>query len=479
MLFAGTRTVGTVVAGGLALLAVTAVAGGLAVVVGTASAASNTAEQALLKLMRQDQPYSLVAPEVFDSLGWDLPDGGERVRALARFAPGGAFDPAALERVDPTRVGYRARWISHRYRHYGLEWDITALKLEPLAPEPGLPTVAIINGGAANWYEFFVDPMNDPGVGQFLAQRVPVLLITIPGNYRPGGWPEPIPLRQPRYLLDQELGEKELAARNAMFTFTLITEGVAQLIDKEVAGRLLIAGHSTGGEIQFLLKDRLRERLQGLSLGWGTGGPARVRQEWDKAREGAVQARYPASSRLRYRDPAGYVDNYVGPLNPVPGTSPREVAEAWFAQENRRRPQFKQVIQDIEHRGDTELLPSMREELRRVVAEAGLSVDIDRVAADYFSTMRTEITGYRRIISNSGSLDEGHWHKDPQKAREVSLAARFREANPKAQVRVMAYATPMTHYGHIERPRQLAGALLAAVRWLMEDQSRVSPGAGS
>lgn len=459
MPFVGTWAAGTVLAGGLVLVAANV-------------SATNAAEQALLALIRQDRPFVLVPPDVFEPLGWDLPDGGERVRLLARFAPGGAVDPAALERMDPARVGYRARWITHRYGYYGLEWDITGLKLEPLAPEPGLPTVAFINGGAANWYEFFLDPMNGPGVGQYLAQKVPVLLITIPGNYRPGGWPEPIPLRQPRYVLDRELGDKELAARHAMFTFTLIAEGVAQLVEKAVDGRLLIAGHSTGGEVQFLVKDRLRERLRGMSLGWGTGGPARVRRAWDDSRERARDARYPPISRLRYRSPTGYADTYVGPLNPVPGTSPREVAEAWFAQESRRRPQFKQVLQDVEHRGEAELLPEMREELTRVVADAGLAVDTERVAADYFSTMRADLTGYRRMVSNSGALDEGHWAADPQKAREVALAARFREANPRAEVRVMAYATPMTHYGHIERPRQLAGALLASVRWLMEADSR-------
>lgn len=433
----------------------------------TARADPSAAERQLRALIAADEPYTVVPPAVFDALGWDLPDDGERVRSLARFAPGGAIDPEALERIDPARIGYRARWIAHRYEYYGLEWDITGLKLEPLSPEPGLPTIALINGGSANWYEFFVDPMNGPGVAQYLAQRAPVLLITIPGNYRPGGWPEPIPLRQPQYLLDRHLGEKEVAARNAMFTFTLIVEGVAQLVEKAVDGNLLLVGHSTGGEIQFLLKDRLRDRLQGRSLGWGTGGPAGLRRAWEDTRRDAAPS-YPPISRIRYRTPASYAGTYVGPLNPVPGASPREVAEAWFAQESRRRPQFKQVLQDVEHRGESELLPKMREELQAAVREAGLRVDTARVAADYFSTMRTDITGYRRVISNSGALDEGHWAADPQKAREVALAARFREANPGAEVRVIAYGTPMTHYGHIERPRQLAAALLAGARWLME-----------
>jgi hypothetical protein len=34
---------------------------------------------------------------------------------------------------------------------------------------------------------------------------------------------------------------------------------------------------------------------------------------------------------------------------------------------------------------------------------------------------------------------------------------------------VLVFDVPMTHYGHIERPRQLAGGLLEAVRWVATD----------
>ena len=431
------------------------------------AAAEPDAERSLAALLREPRPYTMVPAGLFDVLGEELPDGGARVRQLADLTPGGALDPRALERLDPQTVGYRARWIEHRFEHYGLPWDITALRLDPVNPEPGLPTIALVHGGAANWYEFFLDPMNGPGVAQYLAQKTSVVLVTIPGNYRHGGWPEPIPLRQPQFLLDRDLPAAEVAARNAMLTFTLINEGVAQVVERHVPGPLLIVGHSTGGEIQFLLKDRLRAQLRGLSLGWGTGGPAHVRRAWDDARERRREPS-PSITALRYRNPKAYSETYVGPLNPVPGTTPLEVAEGWFAKDSRRRPQFKQVLQDVEHRGETEELPRMREDLRRALAAAGLRVDAGRVIADYFSTMRTDLTGYRRMVSNSGSRDEGHWADDPARAREVSLAERFRKENPHAEIRVMAYETPMTHYGHIERPRPLAAALLAGARWLEE-----------
>ena len=52
------------------------------------------------------------------------------------------------------------------------------------------------------------------------------------------------------------------------------------------------------------------------------------------------------------------------------------------------------------------------------------------------------------------------------------MARRFREENPEAQVRVLVIDAPLTHYGHIERPRERARILLGAVRWL---RSRSGP----
>ena len=128
-------------------------------------------DEALSQLLEEDRPYHAVSPELFDQFGWDLPDKGSLVKALADGAPGGAFDPRKLESLPSDRLGYRAKWVEERYRVYGLDWDIPGLHLTPLRPIAGLPTLVIIHGGSANWYEFFVDQFNNPGVGQYLAQR--------------------------------------------------------------------------------------------------------------------------------------------------------------------------------------------------------------------------------------------------------------------------------------------------------------------
>src|SRR5262245_60324403 len=110
------------------------------------------------ELLEQDRDFSILPEELFCTLGWDLPDGGRRVEATAFASAGGAFDPRRLETVPANTLGYRAQWHVVGYEYYGLPWDITGLHLIPNEPESALPTLAIINGGSANWYEFFLDP---------------------------------------------------------------------------------------------------------------------------------------------------------------------------------------------------------------------------------------------------------------------------------------------------------------------------------
>jgi pimeloyl-ACP methyl ester carboxylesterase len=423
-------------------------------------------------LLNESRPFAVFPADTFETLGWDLPDGGRAVKALADAAPGSAFDPAQLERA--TGLGYRASWHVVRYRYYGIDWDITGLKLTPDKPDPALPTIAIVHGGSANWYEFFVDPLNRAGLGQYLAQRAPVLLMTIPGNYRTGGWTErTFDRRAPGYVLDREIGADEARLRNAIFTFSLAAEGVRQLLEKATTGPLLLVGHSTGGEFQFLLKSSsLRSRLRDRSLGWGTGSPAFVTKELDEAageRSQRVEqyGRYPRVDTLRARDARGYVSSaYVGPLNPIRGATPLEVAEGWFAAENRRRPQFKQVLQDMEHQGFVEHRPRLEREIRETLNGNTLGVDPNAVIKDLFSTMTPPLDGYAKMAWVVGKLDNGHWDARPEEAREYQLAERFRQANPSSAIRVLAIDAPLTHYGHIERPRQLAAVLLEAAHWV-------------
>ena len=169
---------------------------------------------------------------------------------------------------------------------------------------------------------------------------------------------------------------------------------------------------------------------------------------------------------LRPRTVEEYSRSYIGPLNPLGPGTPIEIATRWFAREDRRRPQFKQVLQDLEHQGSTERRADAEREVREAIAAAKLKVDPQTVIADLFSTTQSPLTGYRRMIWTVAAGDDGHWADDPKQARELFVSSAFQKANPDAELRVLVFDVPMSHYGHIERPRQLAGGLLAAVEWL-------------
>lgn len=432
-------------------------------------------------LLKENQPYTLVPPEVLKDLGRALclPDNGSGVKALADRAPGGAFDPRRLESIKPAELGYRPTWVTTRFSCYGMDWDISGLRLESAHDGAAqLPWLVFINGGSANFYEFFLDPLNRPGLGQYLAQRANVLLVTIPGNFQYGGWTQPASARSPQYLLDRELAPDEVQVRNAIFTNRLILAGLERLVESHTTGDILIIGHSTSGEMAYLSKNSpvLSERLKGRFLGWGSGGPAGLRKAWEEQRgfrETSVQkmSTYPPLWQVRGRSPGNYQrSGYVGPLNPcqASGLSDLDVAGRWLDREGRRRPNFKQVLQDLEHKGMVELLPKLESELREVLDRTGMEIQLEDIRRDLFSGNHSVLTGYRSMAWVVGKWDQGHWHREsPQKARELTIAGQFRRLNPEARIRILVLDMPLTHYGHIEAPGEVAGCLLAAAQWLI------------
>ena len=137
-------------------------------------AQTQSADQKIWPLLDNAKaPYVSLAESEFRALGdgFDLPDGGRAVTALAEKAPGGAFDPRDVAKIPPQQLGYKADWVVERFRRYNLDWDIGALRLTSLNPEAkNYPWFIVMNGGAANLYEFFIDLKNRPGYAQYLAQ---------------------------------------------------------------------------------------------------------------------------------------------------------------------------------------------------------------------------------------------------------------------------------------------------------------------
>lgn len=433
-------------------------------------------ESAIVAMLNVDRPYHSVNREVFDKLGWDLPDGGKAVKTLADNSPGNTLDPRKLEALDSRRLGYKPTWHEVRFNKYGLEWDITGLHMMPEKPVTGMPSVVIVHGGSNNFYGFLMDPMNNPGVGQYLAQKVPVLLVSIPGNYKHGGWEEEPSRRQMSYLLDGDMSRDEIKVRNAAYTFQLVMDGVVELIEEAVDGDFVLVGHSTAGELPYMLHgSRLKDRMHGRILGWATGGASHLKSMQDRWGYTRTAFDYPPVYEVRSRPTTDYSGDYMGPLNPVwdDSMSTEEIAQRWMGElVYHRRPRIKQVLQDLERRG---AVPGMREavirQVRTILEEEGsrYNVNVDAVLADLFAPMRAPITGFSKIVLTAAQMDTGHWTRDrPEESSTYKVVEELRVYNPDIQVQALMFDLPMTHQGHIERPRQLAGGLYACLIWLME-----------
>ena len=86
---------------------------------------------------------------------------------------------------------------------------------------------------------------------------------------------------------------------------------------------------------------------------------------------------YPAIWDLNPRPPSAYARGYLGPLNPLweSSLSRQEIATRWMAREDRRRPQFKQTLQNIEHNSAENLRDHVAEQIRQVLKGNTLGVD--------------------------------------------------------------------------------------------------------
>jgi hypothetical protein len=77
--------------------------------------------------------------------------------------------------------------------------------------------------------------------------------------------------------------------------------------------------------------------------------------------------------------------------------------------------------------------------------------------------------GYKKMVWTVGHFDRNHWlPEDPMNALEVYVANQYREVNPDAEIRLIVWDPPLTHYGHLELPKQKAAADYSVVRWLVK-----------
>lgn len=451
----------------------------------------------IASLLDQPKSYVMLAEADFRALDMGaLPDGGKTVTDLALKAPGGAFDPRDLAKVDPKILGYKADWFVERYTRYNLPWDIGGLRLTSNDPEArNKPWVLILNGGAANIYEFFIDLKNRPGWGQFLAQKLNVMIVSIPGNFKYGGWTDPIATRKPAFLLDRDLTDDEELVYNSVFTFQVILQGLKQLVVNHTTGDLLIVGHSTGGELPALAETdpELKKRLNGRYLGWGSGGPVSLKAV--VAAKKAANPEYKAPPTITggggeggerkwtepgpywlnvmaRRTPTVYARTYSRWLNPLyePGDSVFAIATKWLDAEGRRRANFKQPLQDLEHSDNFKMKGEVEVAIERALAKTGnpWKINVEEIQKDLCSTSFAPTTGYKTMVWCVAKLD-GHWNAlYPDMGGDVTLAKEYLRRNPTAKVRVIGWDLNMTHYGHVELPEQLAAGFVDVVDWMMK-----------
>jgi len=122
----------------------------------------------------------------------------------------------------------------------------------------------------------------------------------------------------------------------------------------------------------------------------------------------------------------------------------------------------------MEQKGFVEHRAQLEKEIRDALAGNQYGVKPTEVIEDLFSESALCASGYQRMAWVVGKLDDRQWNRSSEKARELFYARRFRQENPNAAIRILLIDAPLTHYGHIERPRQLAAVLLETIRWMMQ-----------
>ena len=205
----------------------------------------------------------------------------------------------------------------------------------------------------------------------------------------------------------------------------------------------------------------------GYSLGWGTGGPASVRRIWNDdaaARPEPTdrQRQYPPLAGLRSRTVEEYSRSYIGPLNPLgPGTpleSPNAGSRASNAagrSSNRCSKISNTKGRSTPRRDDSRSVPRCSREV---------AVEPEAVIADLFSTTKAPLDGYRRMVWTAAQGDDGHWDRNPERARELFVAARSDGQSPRrfacwcsdADVALRAYRTATSARGRHTRSGEVA-----------------------
>ena len=321
-----------------------------------------------------------------------------------------------------------------RYQRNGYDWDMHGTLFTPEKETDPRRGFVFFHGGAGSEKIMDLTPDGRPGLARVLAaQGFKVLALTYPGHYPPGGvWKQPIPERNPIYLLDRDLPLEEIHDRNLKCTFNVILQGAGLLTDQNFAGREIIAfGHSTGGPMAaHLTRFSKKTKVIGI-VGFGSGGPDGWRKEW-REKTGAEKYHEIPLEQVSRRSPDSFKNSgYVDPEDLTPWGG----AEDYIRLVSPLRSQMKTSLCDNQHNGAVGIL----EEYPK---RTGLPRE------EYFDHLQEPDPNWLktiRVLLVAGENDKGHWVRGDclEDKREMFMGAKYAAATRGAHVVLIP------RYGHV------------------------------
>lgn len=181
-------------------------------------------------------------------------------------------------RIDapPPNTEYSIQDVTARYSRNGYDWDIHGTLYTPEKEVVPGNAILMVHGGGVNESTFNKAPHRRPGWARIVAsQGFKVLTVSYPGLWPPKGvWPKDAEERTPIFLFDKEISPEELKDRILKYTFNLVVQGIATLVDQSLSGSNILAfGHSIGARLVVdLWRFMRRTKVTGI-LGFESLGP--------------------------------------------------------------------------------------------------------------------------------------------------------------------------------------------------------------
>ena len=321
-----------------------------------------------------------------------------------------------------------------RYQRNGYDWDMHGTLFTPEKETDPRRGFVFFHGGAGSEKIMDLTPDGRPGLARVLAaQGFKVLALTYPGHYPPGGvWKQPIPERNPIYLLDRALPLEETHDRNLKCTFNVILQGAGLLTDQNFAGREIIAfGHSTGGPMAaHLTRFSKKTKVIGI-VGFGSGGPDGWRKEW-REKTGAEKYHEIPLEKVSRRSPDSFKNSgYVDPEDLTPWGG----AEDYIRLVSPLRSQMKTSLCDNQHNAAVGIL-------EEYAKRTGLPRE------EYFDHLQEPDPNWLktiRVLLVAGENDKGHWVRGDrlEDKREMFMGAKY------AAITRGSHVVLIPRYGHV------------------------------